>query len=66
MQLKVEKEFGVSFDIQGTRRLLTRHGLRYISPQPHHSKADIEVQQQFGDTFSKSTSNILPDGLAPK
>ena len=28
MQLKAEKEFGVSFGLEGVRRLLIKHGLR--------------------------------------
>ena len=42
LQLKIEKEFGVSFGLEGVRRLLFRYGLRYTTPRPHHRKADFE------------------------
>ena len=63
LQLNVKKEFGVSFSLEGVRRLLIRLGLRYITPRPHHNKVDFEGQQQFGDASSISTLNILPDSL---
>ena len=66
LQLKIKTEFGVSFSLEGVRRLLIRRGLRYITPRSHRSKADFEAQRQFRDDFSESASNILPDGLDPE
>ena len=66
LQLKIEKEFGVSFSLEGVRRLLIRHGLRYITSRPHHSKADFEAQKQFRDAFREAALNVLPKGLAPE
>ena len=63
LKLKIEKEFGVSFCLEGVRRLLFRHG---STPRPHHVNADFEAQKQFRDAFCESASKILPDGLAPE
>ena len=54
VQLKIKGDFGVSFSLEGVRRLLVRHGLRYITTRPHHRKTDFEAQQQFRDAFSES------------
>ena len=49
LHLRIEKEFGVSFSLEGVHRLLVRRFLRYIASRPHHSKSDFEVQKQFRD-----------------
>ena len=64
LQLKIKKEFGISFSLEDIRRLLIRYRLRYLTSRPHHSKTDFEAQQQFRDAFSVSASKILPKGFA--
>ncbi len=66
LQTLILEKFGLSYSLEGVRRLLGRLGFRHISPRPIHPKANPEAQDVFRSTFSELAMSSVPEGQDPE
>ena len=66
LQTLILEKFGLSYSLEGVRRLLGRLGFRHISPRPIHPKENPEAQDVFRSTFSELAMSSVPEGQDPE